>query len=335
MTNIIKLEPSEGFPMMDVYMPMMKASAIISAGQLGLFTALADGALSSTALAKAINASEVAVEKLADFLVTLGYLERQGDNFANAAHTQRWFTKHGDIDYTSGLLWTAEAWQIMGTLADVVRNGEPKQILWDSMVDHPQMGVIFSSYMHASAKHLSPELLKHLRIPEGALRLLDLGGSHGLHSIAFCRRYLQLHAVIVDMESALTHTSALVSKEGLSERISILPGNLLDGNWGGEYDVVFYFFVAHNQTAEDNRKVLARISKSLRPGGMLVIHEHVADTPLSEYQAAFRLTLLTETTTRTYSFEEISGWLKEAGFKTSERIDLAPGEKGTLIIARG
>ena len=39
-------------PMIDVYLPMMKSAAIISAGQLGLFEALADGPLSADELAR-------------------------------------------------------------------------------------------------------------------------------------------------------------------------------------------------------------------------------------------------------------------------------------------
>jgi hypothetical protein len=43
--------------MLDVYMPMMKSAAIVSAGQLGLFEALADGALDTQTLAETIQAS--------------------------------------------------------------------------------------------------------------------------------------------------------------------------------------------------------------------------------------------------------------------------------------
>ena len=53
---------------------------------------------------------------------------------------------------------------------------------------------------------------------------------------------------------------------------------------------------------------------------------------LDVYDAAFRLTLLVETATRTYSFEEIGGWLA-AGFEPPRRVDLEPHEKGSLIVA--
>jgi hypothetical protein len=79
-------------------------------------------------------------------------------------------------------------------------------------------------------------------------RLLDLGGSHGMHSIRFCQRYPQLGALIVDLPSALTETDATIARHGLAERIHASPGELLVHDWHGQHDVVFYLSVAHNHT---------------------------------------------------------------------------------------
>ncbi len=320
--------------MVDVYLPMMKAAAIISAGQLGLFEALARGPLTTPQLAKALGASELGAGHLADFLVAVGYLTLSEAGFANAPHTTRWFTENGGVDYTAGLLWTAESWSLMSNLTDAVRKGAPAKTLWESMQDRPHWGPIFSRYMHAFAKHLSPDLLRNVTLPEGARRLLDLGGSHGLHSMAFCRQYPGLSAVIVDLPSALTQTQQTLTEANLASRVSTRPGTLLEGEWGEDYDAAFFLSVAHNLTAVENQKVIAHIARSLRPGGMLLIHEYLSGSPLDLYDAAFRLTLLVETATRTYSLEEISGWLAASGFEPPTRIDLVPREKGSLLITK-
>lgn len=319
--------------MVDVYLPMMKAAAIISAGQLGLFEALARGPLSAPKLAQSLGASELGVRHLADFLIAVGYLTESPEGLANASRA-RWFTGEGDVDYTAGLLWTAESWNLMGQLAPAVRAGAPATTLWESMQQRPAWGPIFSSYMQAFAQHLGPDLLRLVTLPEGAQRMLDLGGSHGLHSVGFCRAHPGLESVIVDFPSALTETEGMLAREGLSQRITVKPGNLLEGEWGDGYDVVLYLSVAHNQTAEDNARVLKHIGSVLRPGGLLVIHEYLTGTPLDVYDAAFRLTLLTETATRTYSVDEFSGWLAGAGLTPPERVDLSPREKGSLLFSR-
>ena len=320
--------------MADVYLPMMKAAAIISAGQLRIFEALAEGPLPAARLAERVGASELGLRHLADFLISVGYLTEGPDGLANSRRAARWFTVGGDVDYTAGLLWTAESWGLMGHLTDAVRRGAPAKTLWESMQERPHWGPIFSSYMEAFARHLGPDLLRLVVLPEGARRMLDLGGSHGLHSVGFCRLHPELESVIVDFPSALTQTEAMLAREGLSDRVGVRPGNLLDGSWGEGYDLVLYLSVAHNQTAADNQRVLRHIGAVLRPGGLLVIHEYLTGAPLDVYDAAFRLTLLVETATRTYSFEEFAGWLAEAGFEPPTRLDLAPREKGSLVFAR-
>lgn len=320
--------------MLDVYMPMMKSSAIISAGRLGLFEALAVGPLSVSQLAEKIQSSPKGTAALADFLIALGYLEKQGGCLANTASTQRWFTSAGQVDYTPGLLWTHEAWPMMGGLAEAVRSGHPEKTLWDAMVEQSHLGELFSSYMAAFASDLGPDLLKHVPVSSEHHRLLDLGGSHGLHAIRFCQRYPQLSAVIVDLPSALTETGTTIEKARLSDRIRLSPGDLQAQDWGCGHDLVFYLSVAHNHTAEENCHIIGRIGETLSYGGLLVIHEYLAETPLDALDAAFRLTLLVETGTQTYRYEDYCQWLHAAGFASIVRIDLDPREKGSLILAQ-
>ncbi|PKO28163.1 MAG: hypothetical protein CVU24_01065 [Betaproteobacteria bacterium HGW-Betaproteobacteria-18] len=325
---------SNELAMLDVYMPMMKSSAIIAAGRLGLFEALAVGPLSVAKLAAKIDSSNKGTAALTDFLIALGYLEKHGDHLANTASTQRWFTSRGKVDYTPGLLWTHEAWSMMGGLAEAVRGGHPENILWNAMVEKPHLGDLFSSYMAAFASDLGADLLKHVPVQAEYRQLLDLGGSHGLHAIRFCHHYPQLNAAIVDLPSALTKTGKTIKNEGLSERIDLIPGDLQEQNWGINHDLVFYLSVAHNHTVDENRLVFQRIFNSLNPGGLLVIHEYLTKTPKNALDAAFRLTLLLETGTQTYSYDDYSNWLTEAGFKSVELVHLDPREKGSFILAR-
>ncbi len=105
-------------------------------------------------------------------------------------------------------------------------------------------------------------------------------------------------------------------------------------DWHGQHDVVFYLSVAHNHTADENRLAIQQIYDALNPGGLLVIHEYLADTPNNAFLSAFRLTLLYETGTQTYRYGDYVEWLESAGFAGIRRIDLDPLGKGSLILAR-
>jgi 2-polyprenyl-3-methyl-5-hydroxy-6-metoxy-1,4-benzoquinol methylase len=326
-------EAAPELPMMDAYLTMMKASALITAGRIGLFEALADGPLTTHALAEKLDASEVGIERITGVLVETGHLERAGRALANSAATARWFTSHGDVDYSAGLVWTADAWTIMGELPEAIRRGGPARPLWDRMDDELGLGIRFSRYMRAFAHHLAPDLLRLVRLPPNATRLLDLGGSHGIHALSFCRQYPELDAVIVDFESALRGTRTRIQKTGLAERITVRPGDLRACDWGEEYDVVLYLSIAHNMSLQDNERVFAHLATVMRPGGKLVIHDYPGETTPSLFGAAFGLTLLVETGTRTFDYAELSGMLEAVGFAAVQHHVLAPAEKGTIIIA--
>ena len=244
---------------------------------------------------------------------------------------------------------------MMGELDKAVRDGTPGKTLWERMREDPSLGPLFSRYMHAFAQHVGPDLTARVPVDRHQTRLLDLGGSHGLHSIGFCRAHPQLSAVIVDLPEALTDTPATIAQAGLQDRIALRPGNLLDLAWAeprtgmrngapgdrapgarpddDRFDLALYLCVAHNQSAEDNARVIGQIARALKPGGMLVIHDYLATDPMNAFHAAFRLTLLYETGTRTYSEPEYRRWLDAAGFSGVERIDLNPLEKGSLLLA--
>ena len=321
--------------MMAAYVPMMQSAALVSASKLGLFEALAAGPLSLEALAKRLDCPAQSVQKLADFLGTLDFLEPTADGYANSVMSQRWFTSQGQVDYSPGLNWTHAIWDMMGTLDGAVRRNGPETLLWDSMVEKPELGSAFAAYMRAFALDLGPDLLHHVPVADNHRKLLDLGGSHGLHSLSFCHRYPALSATIVDFPGSLQETGPRIAAENLAERVALIPGNLLHEQWPREQDVVFYLSVAHNQTAADNAAVIKRIRQSLNPGGLLVIHEYLDDHSRSNpFHAAFRLTLLLETGTRIYAFAEYEGWLRDAGFSAVTRIDLDPIEKGSLLLAR-
>jgi SAM-dependent methyltransferase len=321
-------------PMMSVYIPMMIASSLATAGSIGLFEKLADGPMDLHGLASTLDMSEEGLGRLTDFLVAAGHLRRSGPAIANTSETTRWFTSRGDVDYGSGLAWTADAWRIMEDLPAAVTSGGPKQLLWERMSADPELGTHFSRYMRAFAEHLSPDLITSVTLPEGAGRLLDLGGSHGKHSMEFCRVYPELHAVIVDQSSALNQTEAEIGAAGLSDRTSIRPGDIRDCDWGHGYDVVLYLSIAHNMTLDENRSILNHLATVMRPGGRLIIHDYPRDTTPALFETAFRLTLLVETGTRTFTYAEFSDVLSEAGFSRIELKTLSPAEKGALIIAR-
>lgn len=325
---------AQALPMLHAYIPMMTASALATAGRIGLFEALAGGAREVRSLAETLGISVDGTERIVDFLVAAGFLRRAGIYVANGDTAAQWFTSKGTVDYSTGLAWSSYAWGILEDLPAAVVEGKPRQRLWDRMAAQPEMGSGFSRYMASFAQHLAPDVVAALPLPDRPLRLLDLGGSHGHHAISFCHAHPRMTAVIVDLESALTETQARIEQAGLADRITLRAADLRDRDWGEGYDVELYLSVAHNMSPAENRANFSHLAQVTTPDGVLILHDYPRETTPALFEAAFRLTLLSETGTRTYSYAELGSYLEAAGFAEHQLQVLDPAEKGALILAR-
>ncbi len=327
---------------LDVYWPMMQSAALIAAGELGVFVALGKGPLLVEEIAARISASVNGTAKLCAVLLQTGYLELTSENkFRNSPHAQAWLSQTGAQDLNSELRWFALAWQLMGGLRDAVVNGQPKTVLWDLMQTNPAMGPTFAAFMKDHAATVVNDVQRAVKLPADAKTLLDVGGSHGLHAAAFCRRFPELHAVIYDLPVSLTNTRDLIAGWGLSERLRCVAGNIVNDAITGTFDVITYFLVAHNQTDADNARIIQKLAAALNPGGVMFVYEYVRESAarytVSSTEAlasAFDLTLLVETGTCLHTAERINAWLLAAGLGHLQRTDLQPIEKGSIFSAQ-
>jgi 2-polyprenyl-3-methyl-5-hydroxy-6-metoxy-1,4-benzoquinol methylase len=326
---------SAALPMLDVYLPMMRTAGVLAAAELGLFAKLARGPRTAARLAATLRADVHGITRLADLLVTAGYLvRRRGGSYANSAHTRRWFTADGAVDYTAGLAWTRTAWSLVQDLGGAIVRGGPAKSLWQRMRAEPAMGESFAAYMRAFATHTSPQIVRRARLPRDAKRLLDVGGSHGLHSIAFCRAHPELQAVVFDHPVSLQATLRHVAANGMRGRITTRAGDCVRDDLGRGYDVVLCFSVAHNLSAADNARVLRKCARALNPGGLLVVHDYVRGRMPEPYGAAFDLTLLLEVGHHTHTLREFRDQVRAAGLEAFRHTELVPEAMGSLMTAR-
>jgi SAM-dependent methyltransferase len=294
-------------------------------GEIGLFKALASGPLTIPEIAKAVGASEVGVTRLVEALVGMGYLEKEGARHVNGPAPRLWYVPTGQADYTPFLKFIGEVWPLFGKLAESVRLGRPESNMYQLMELQPQIGKHFSQYMRANAQLRAKPISEMFSLPDTAHRLLDLGGSHGLYSIAYCRRNPNLRATIFDLPAALSDTEEIIAAEGLSDRISVQRGDYLKDDVGEGYDAVLCFGIIDGNSYEENANLFKNIAGALNPGGQVMILSHVRPEPTDAFNALFSLIMFTTYGTRTYSFDEITEWLRDAGFANFEQRVLQGG----------
>jgi (2Fe-2S) ferredoxin/predicted O-methyltransferase YrrM len=306
-----------------------ESRVILTALELDLFTAIGSGATAAQTAAAAGTEAR-ATEMLLNALASLDLVRKQGAVFHNAPLAARFLAAGSPDSARMAMLHTARLWHRWSGLTECVRTGT-------ATPDERDAGSTeaFIAAMHNNARQRAAQLAQ--AAAAGASRMLDVGGGSGAYSIAFAQANPQLRAEVFDQPAVLAIAERHIREAGLEERISTRVGDLRTDEFGGGYDLVLISAICHMLGEEENRDLLARASRALAPGGRAVIQDFLlrADKTGPRSGALFSLNMLVNTEGgASYSEDEYTAWLREAGFGEVRRVPL-PGPAGVLIAMRG
>ncbi len=308
----------------------MESRVLLTALELDAFTAVSAGATAS-AVASARATDARATELLLDALVSLGFLEKRGDVFANAPLAARFLAAGSRDDARDALKHNLSLWRRWSTLTDAVRAGHAVGV--PEMADRgDDWTVPFIAAMHRGAAQRAPLVVQAVGTG-GVQRMLDVGGGSGAYSIAFARASADLRADILDLPSVLPIADGHVAEAGLAGRVRTRAGDLRTDDLGSGYDLVLLSAICHMLGSAENRDLLARAGRALAPGGRVVVSDFVLEEDgTSPRQAVlFSLNMLVGTPSgRSYRESEYAAWLREAGLAGIARVRL-PGPAHLMI----
>lgn len=328
-TMLITLNRGPG-PMMDLA-GGLAFHAIASAIKVGLFEAINTDSLTAREAAERISADPRATGMLLDVLEPLGYIEKKDSHYANTNMTVKWILNSSPNSLAcmiSGMEGALDRWRY---LPETILAGSPPMLAWEWMDQHPGSWRDYQEIMIGMAHSCMDEIVRRVKLPPRAKRLIDLGGGHGLYSIGFCRKYPDLSACVFDWPSAREIACETIESEGMLERVTFQQGDLWEDEFGSGYDVALLFQVVHMYSAEKNIQLLNKVRKALTPNACVVINDQVAieaTGSLARVMARLEsLELLNSVNGQTYAPGEIERWLIEAGFSnpTSMLLRETPG----------
>ncbi len=168
------------------------------------------------------------------------------------------------------------------------------------------------------------------------VRVLDLAAGSGVWGIALAQGSEQVSVTAVDWPEVIPITRKTVGRFGLGERYSFIAGDLLQVDFGTGYTVATLGHILHSEGRERSRELLKKTFQALAPGGTIAIAEFLVNAdrtgPLNALFFAVNMLVNTESGD-TYSFEEISSWLKAAGFIDPRTLE-APGPSPLILATR-
>ncbi|MFC6835035.1 methyltransferase [Halomarina ordinaria] len=314
------------------------ARAVATAIDLGVFEALRDGPLSLPELARATGTDEAGLSVLVGFLDRLGYVTRHRDLVENTPMTTRWLVA-GETDVGPWLtFWNDLVFAFWDAhLETAVREGAPPQTIYEWFDEDPERWRAAQSGFLGAARVVVPEFVRRTDLGS-AHHLLDVGGGHGLFAAAFCRAHPGLRATVFDRVPALDLAREVAAAVGVSDRVQSREGDYFRDDLGSGYDVALVCNVLHAHTADENRRLLARVADAIALDGEVVVLDQFggsAPTSLGQTALAFEdLNYLVTLGGHTHDAADVSEWLTDAGFGPPARTDLRTVPGVSVLRAR-
>ena len=318
-------------PFFESFGALATARAIMAGSSLGLFAALDAEPDDAAGLAERLSLDPHGVDTLLTALHALGYVRERRGRYEVSDDVRRWVLpgERSVGEYVGSFNY--DMWDAFGTLERVMRGEDPQHIHAKADGDP-----YWERYMRAlfQLSKLNASDVARLIGARDPKRLLDLAGGHGGYAMAFCQRHPELRATIADLPGAARVGRAIVTEEGMGDRVEYLVGDMFQTDLGEGYDVATAHAIVHHFDPETNVTLLRRARAALRQGGTMAVLELERPSGASQGTPIGTLTgLLFYVTSgaRTYSGDEIAGWFEEAGF-SKVRQRRHPKLAGSVLV---
>ncbi len=330
-----ELTPERLMQLASAYQPPLIIGAAVSNK---LFDTLANGAKNAEQLSQDTGASVRGLRAILNALVGLELLKKNGDNYSLTPESEAFLVsnKPGTLAgfFPMNMKRSIPLWL---TLDDIVRTGEPAEARNE---EHPGTefftelveNIIPMSYGSAQA------LADHLKLANAKqpTRVLDIAAGSGIWGIALAQKSPQVQVTAVDWAGMIPTTKRITQKFGVSDRFKFIEGDIGEVDFGNGYEVATLGHILHSEGKERSRQLLKKTFGALKPGGTIAIGDWLVNDERTEPLPAliFAVTMLVNTEEGdTFSFNEIKGWLEEAGFKNARTVE-APGPSPLVLATR-
>jgi 2-polyprenyl-3-methyl-5-hydroxy-6-metoxy-1,4-benzoquinol methylase len=322
-------------PIMDTLHAAIVARAIMVATKLDVFEALAARPRSATDLAAQLGLDAAALEKLLNVLVAIGYLRSGSAEFSLTRLARKWLVRDSPQSIRDNILLRFLEWQAIGATEEFVRTGNALDV--HDLLDEEQWSV-YQRGMRSLARLSAPEVAARVPGLINPLKMMDVGGGHGAYSAAFCRRYPQLSATILDLPQAINVSGSLIAEENLEGRIFHRPGNAKTENFGhAVWDIILVSHLLHHFREAESCSLLERCANALRPNGVVIILDVLRNSSQESGKqtgALLDLYFAVTSLSGTFRSEQIACWLAQSKLAIEQIIPLRSAPGISVMVAR-
>ena len=299
-----------------------QTTAALKAGiQMDIFTAIADGADQTEAIAQKVSASERGVRILCDYLAIHGFLTKSDGCYGLTQESAIFLNRHSPayMGTLANFLASEEAKRNFDALAESVKKGGTSVAQGDNTRPNDELWVNFARSM-APLTTVSAGFIAELAgAKEGkACKVLDIAAGHGIFGITIAKQNPNAHVTAADWAPVLAVAKENAAAAGVADRVAFLPGSAFEAELGDGYDIVLLANIFHHFDIPTCEKLMRRVHAALKPGGKAITLEFVPneDRVSPPMAAGFSLIMLANTDSGdAYTFSEYEKMFRNAGFE--------------------
>jgi ubiquinone/menaquinone biosynthesis C-methylase UbiE len=309
----------------------MAAKHLFVANEVGLFVALAASPATLDEVAQRTGIPRRTLRILADAMVALGFLERQGDQYQNTVVSSTLLSGQTPTDLRPALrYWDHLNYQRWTQLEAVVRT---EQAVFGEFAFTPEEQQLYTEGVEAitagtaRALAMTYEFARHRRV-------LDLGGGTGSFLLAVLRQHHQVEATLFDVPAVAALARQRLAGSPVATRLRIVKGDFFTDPLPNDHDAILIANVLHNFLPGRNRALLERVGTFAPAGARLLLVDFWTDPTHTQPLMAALMAgafLLVTGEGDVYSAEEVHDWLQATGWRMLERKPLAGPT--SLIVA--
>ena len=323
-------------PLLHIQIMPVLAKAVLEAADKGVFEAAKTGPQTLDELVASLNLNRKALGELMGLLTAMGYFTYQNNRFGLTAMARRFALKDDPRSVYGMMIFNNRVvWDWMSQLGNYLQTGEGVQYHNTLSAEQWQY---YQEAMLAATNTEAREFGRRAPVPKSATRMLDIGGAHGQHSVALCKKLPALTATILDLPQAIEQAAPLLARQGMGDRVCHRPGNALTDDFGeNTFDIVLLSSLAHHFTAQQNQFVTDKIARALRPGGVFIVNEFIRPELGAKPDLIGSSTDLfygLSSTAGNYSIAEIQNWQQQAGLKRHKVVTYLTMPGRVMVAAK-
>ena len=302
------------------------SKTLLSAIELGVFQALADGPLGAEELRKTLGIHSRSALDFFDSLVALGMLGRDAVGYRNTPETDL-FLDPAKPSYVGGVLEMANhrLFGFWNSLPEGLRTGEPQNEVKSGGSDYfadiyAEPSKLRSFLAGKSGLSIGSSVAIAEAFPwDSREHFCDLGTAQGMAAAKIAQRHLHLTGTGFDLPPVGPVFDEFIAGQGLADRVSFVGGDFFTDPLP-EADVYLLGHILHNWGVQEKQTLLRRVYDALPAGGAVIVYDALIDDERrsNAYALLMSLNMLIETPAGAdYTGADCQAWMSAAGFRHS------------------